>query len=128
MQTNLQDALTSIITDAASSVKSGISFLSAQVPDVVHQLLVYKMVSYSVTIGLLLALIITFIIYVCIVVKKWDDADYESQNVYAVIGGIAGIVTFFSAIFLIQTLYNFLELYFAPKVWLIEYAASLLQK
>jgi hypothetical protein len=48
MNEQLQQALSAILNKTMSGVDAGISFLSSEIPDVIHQLLVWKMAQASV--------------------------------------------------------------------------------
>lgn len=147
--TTLNDALVTIIQKTQGAVESGVSFLSEQIPDVIQQLLMWKF--YEAVVWSIFGLLL-FVVGVVLVSKgtyhvlqynKWyevwrnNSGDLEKEAklkyleqepkaiVYCITGvimGIAGIVGFCR--FMINGM-EALQIYIAPKVWLIEYAASL---
>ena len=61
---NLQDALATLINKTVTGADAATSFLQQQVPDVIHQLLVWKMAEAGVTIAsLILLFIVAFVVF-----------------------------------------------------------------
>lgn len=123
----LQSAMVDIIGQATSGVKAGVAFLQQEIPDVIRQLLIWKAASALVwaTFSLLVALS-------CIPVTSWARKYHKTYKVNDFPGHvfIAGFSLFASAIGAARFVVNGLEalqIYIAPKVWLIEYAASLVK-
>lgn len=119
----LEGALVDIIQQVSGGVKQGVNFLQQEIPDVVKQLLVWKLCEALVMMVFCLLLTTSYIICV---VKLWDhhSAD-EFMPPLLVLGGIFLLApTLFGVGASILTA---LQIYIAPKVWLIEYAASLVK-
>ncbi|MDK1707013.1 hypothetical protein QOM18_01635 [Serratia marcescens] len=57
MPNNANDILISLINRAASGIDQAVDFSKAQLPDVIHQLMMWKVVSYSLRICTLLMLL-----------------------------------------------------------------------
>jgi hypothetical protein len=129
--TALNDALVDILTQVTAGVKQGVMFLQGQLPDVVKQLLQYHLY-YNLT--------VMFLIVVGIAIGSFAElwlirqykkgrsyySDWEAPTfifgILLAIGAVFGIITF------VATLLETLEITLAPKVWLIEYAATLIHK
>lgn len=129
----LQQSLADIITSATSGVKAGVAFLQQEIPDVIRQLIVYNLVYALVAVLTGVALLIGVGVYWIVVIRgaKKDSLrknDYIIPDHLCVIGGIFTFVGGLSgAIFIIANIENLLKLWIAPKVWLIEYGASLIK-
>lgn len=147
--TTLNDALVTIIQKTQGAVESGVSFLSEQIPDVIQQLLMWKFyeaVVWSIF-GLLLFVVGTALVskglYHNLQYNKWyevwrnNSGDLEKEAklkyleqepkavVYGIAGGFMGAVGIFGFCRFMINGMEAVQIYIAPKVWLIEYAASL---
>lgn len=161
--TTLNDALVDIIQKTQGAVESGVNFLSEQIPDVVHQLLVWKVTEALVWAGLELFLVVVsvfFVVKAVAVIKEqcrlegvesalesvwkgssaadtkstriaWQEAkslsDINTTRVvvsciFAVPSLLVGIPSFCN---MYGNILTSVQIYIAPKVWLIEYAAHL---
>jgi len=138
MSTN--DELNKVLIDAINSTKDGVGqavdFAVAQAPDVIQQLLLWRAVDsiISCLVGLLCFLAIYLFWRF---VKSYPQPEsFSSGNLVwwdkgelhpltAIFGGIAVIVLFICAIGLINL--TWLKIWIAPKLFLVEYAASLVK-
>lgn len=123
----LQDSLVSIITQVQSGVQAGVSFLSAEIPDVIRQLLIWKAVEASVWafVGLLFLLL-------NIPILRWAFKYHETyEECYFpghIMAGVCYLLVSTPIVFTVfSNLLTVLQIWVAPKVWLIEYAASLVK-
>lgn len=132
MNEQLQTALTQIIDKTMAGVDQSVDFLSEQIPDVLSQLLLWYGVS-----NIIYALVGIVVLYACYhVVKKpqgtnetwlWEWSEYKESHrttdyapfilllIFPVIIGLT----------LLSNIMDALQIFIAPKIWLIEYAASL---
>lgn len=144
MNEQLQQALVTIITKATEGVEASVSFLSSEVPDVVSQLIIWKIASNSMTVAFCLGLFLlgcwvfkkTFVHPQCegfFWEKKHQPRYYEGEDQYEItvpavlivfVSAIICIILFFT--FLGST-YELLQLIIAPKIYLIEYASNLVK-
>lgn len=126
--------LLKLVQRAADGIDGAIQFGQAQIPDVVYQLLVWNAVTSALA---QIAIIITIVIYFTGLIKgfKWSRAagkrNDPDEEVYAlvwacwlVIGGVISLFLFFA--FWFQ--FDWLQIWLAPKLYLIQYAAHLLTK
>lgn len=147
--TTLNEALVTIIQKTQGAVESGVSFLSEQIPDVIQQLLMWKF--YEAIVWSIFGLLL-FIVGVVLVSKgvyhilqynKWysiwrnnvgnlekeASLKYKEHETKVMLYGIPGVLmSLVGTIGLNRSIVNGMEalqIYIAPKVWLIEYAASL---
>jgi predicted ABC-type sugar transport system permease subunit len=116
-------------------VKQGVVFLQGQLPDVIQQLLRYHFYLDLLICISYLVFLLAFILAEWKILKK---AKLECHNHYvfydehwANIAGIIGVPGMLIAIggFIpaVLAFKGCLEISLAPKIWLIEYAASLLK-
>ena len=108
-------------------VEAGVSFLSTEIPDVIHQLLLFKLV-WSAIIAIILAATLFFLISKGWKVSKKANEEVSSSHkglpwlVYGIACVLPSVIMFFVALGNIK---NVIQIWLAPKIYLIEYAASL---
>lgn len=121
MDQELQKALAAILQKATSGVEAGVVFLQNQLPEVIHQLLMWKAVESGVF--FIFSLIATPILWLMAVrIYKSDDDWREGLgNPLAMFPALASIFAFLGVL----THLDWLQILIAPKIYLIEYAASL---
>ena len=126
--TTLNDALATIIQKTQVAVESGVSFLSEQIPDVIQQLLMWKFAAAVIWALASLPLVIQLV-----PVVRWARKYHKKSYVQYDFPGhifLVGASLFVAVWGSISVMYNSMEalkIYIAPKVWLIEYAASLVK-
>lgn len=121
----LESSLVSIIQSVQTGVQAGVTFLSAEIPDVLRQLLMWKMVN-ALIYGVLFFILTT--VSLCILRKTHKAEPMEADHPLLAIGWLVSLAS--AAVFLFLSVDKFLvslQILIAPKVWLIEYAASLVK-
>lgn len=131
---NLQDALATLINKTVTGTDAATGHLQQQVLDVIHQLFVWKMVEAGATIAsILLLFIVAFAVF-----RKWHKyakARKEERpwaesalvtwevSLYAssIVLGIPAVIV------MVSSFTTVLQIWIAPKAWLIEYTANLLK-
>lgn len=127
MNEQLQQAITKMIEKALSGLDAGAEFLAGEIPDVVMQLMMWHGV-YNL---LMMVIGIALVILWCVVESKIykhmvaNDADHQDWVFSILIGLIPRCVAGGVCYSLINL--EWLKIWIAPKVWLIEYAASLVK-
>lgn len=122
LQNTVNEALKGII-DTATQIKQ---FSLEQIPDILNQLLMYKLA--EAISGIVLGLIIIILSYFAF--SKWSNQRMEygmwadSKTASAIIGGAASIIAF---IVVIVSISDILKITIAPKLYLIEYAVHLIK-
>jgi hypothetical protein len=102
-------------------------FAIEQAPDVIQQLLVWKTCYHVVYLVLGAAMLLSLIKMIPVCNKAWKDPKNTSDFVgvgstlYVACIGFIGFLVFF------YHLEKLLQITLAPKIWLIEYAASLVK-
>ncbi|NYT67940.1 hypothetical protein [Pusillimonas noertemannii] len=122
MNEQLQTALAEILARATQGIDAGTQFLSAQLPDVIQQLLVWK----AVMSGLLFSLSIAGFIGVTIaIVRVWRNTDFWDGENMPPAALVAFFLCFLYGLPSLAWSLDWLQIWIAPKIYLIEYAASL---
>ena len=137
MNDQLQQSLSQILEQAVSGVQAGVSLLSAELPDVIHQLLMWKMIESLIwCIG---GIVFTVVAIRWLVKNSGRGKEvgykYKPTLTHDEFGDLAPWlpVTIFplAALVIIACItinITWLQILIAPKVYLIEYAASLVTK
>jgi len=129
MNTELDIKLLEILNNTTKAIGNGVDFLSAEIPDVIYQLLLW----YGIY-NLILNIIAIIGFYVQYRVSKWwvvevelkalEDSDFRwIGTVFGI--GIGGFVLLIIWTHLLNL--TWLKIWIAPKIWLIEYTASLVK-
>ena len=121
--TTLPEALAKIIDTAVNGLDAGINFLSTQIPDVIHQLLLYNAVwSFMwwlfALIGMIAVISINAYVWTRTGDKEWGNDEARALFFFSVIVMMPLIATF-------ACNWDWLKIWLAPKIYLIEYAAAL---
>lgn len=129
MSKELDSALIDLISQTKDGVKAGLGFLQQQIPDVIQQLLLWKFYESIITI-ILLTLLFLVGGYLNYRQYKWVKASKESGKYWdesiLIFNGLQ-VLWLFPCSAIILNIYTIIQLYFAPKIYLMEYAAHLLK-
>lgn len=122
MEDLLIKELSNLIELAKETTTSGILFLHQEIPEVITQLLYWKM-----TMSLIMFFIAVFLFYVAFRgFKKSSRLECEELAFWTALGSFLTLVIGFSVI-LLRGL-SWLQILIAPKIYLIEYSMKLLGK
>jgi membrane-associated HD superfamily phosphohydrolase len=129
---NMNRALGLLIDKVSSGMDAATSFLAEQIPDVLHQLLLYNFVVNLLwtILGtvILIVVVVLWFLFVKEAVKKYDEEEDDDYISGIVITTIIGIVICFADIYgILSDHFGWLEIWLAPKIWLIEYATQLIK-
>ena len=119
--TPLEQAVADILNKASSAAGEAADFLSAELPDVVHQFLVWGIVDSLFIAAGAAVLSYTSAVYY----KKAKNSRDDFIQVFG--GGIAFAMTVLSGILCFVNIKTALYITIAPKVYLIEQAANFLK-
>ena len=117
--------LAELLQKAVSGLDSAVAFSQAQLPEVIHQLMYWKAALYGLRI-----VVISLLFLGCVVLFRkgvgWARGwEIEEIGIISVIAsGVLGIILMF---LIFEDTGNLLQLWLAPKIWLIEYAADLVR-
>lgn len=120
--------LVELLQKASDGIDSAVAFSQAQIPDVVHQLLVWNAVSSALFQVFAIIFIILFAWSSLKAAHKVAhgplDEFGDAMCVFWITGGgIASLVMFIGFWFN----FDWLKIWLAPKLYLLEYAASLIK-
>ena len=139
MNEQLQAALAEIITKVSNGADSAVAFLSGQLPDVVQQLLMWKLVANCAE-GVIALLVLAGAAKFFMAFKKGYDLGCETEkgNFFhdgssfspitthaMIIALFIGGAVFISSFVFVESLFHVTQICFAPKVYLIEYVTQL---
>ena len=124
---NLDNAVSLLITKAVSGADTAVSFLTAEIPEVIKQVLIWEAL-WNLLLGIIvLSIAVLFAIATVKAVKKEIELGRSGDGGYfflAVLTGGAGSATFFISVVYLKIP---LMIWLAPKVFLIRYAADLVK-
>ena len=114
----------SLIQKAMDGVDQAVDFSKAQLPDVIEQLMHWKLASYSFRI-FTCALIIIAMLFVFRKAYQWHEGyEKEAAGFFGLV--FSCVISLACFVVLLANVGNLIQLWLAPKVWLIEYAAQLM--
>ncbi|EOJ4714145.1 hypothetical protein ACKKLS_001040 [Escherichia albertii] len=149
MEEQANKILIELLQKASNGIDTAVSFIQAQIPDVVHQLLLWNMVDSLIkTLIAILTIPLVFWFmkkqYQKVEIGKFDDegwswdkgkTKYKPTMIWESNGEISFLILPLAAVFVLWV--NFiiavainmiwLKIWLAPKLYLIEYAASLVK-
>jgi hypothetical protein len=128
MKDELQKTLSEFIQRIVSGIDGTVNFMDAQLPDYITQLLVWYGV-YNLILFILGLAMMAFVPYYLIkimpiIAKKEAEVSIDAAvtYVFSAIGSV--LMSIFSACTMNV---EWLKVYLAPKVWLVDYAAGLIK-
>jgi hypothetical protein len=130
MNDQLQKVLADIITRVTSGADAAIQFGKEQIPEVLKQLLIWNftfsfLIWFSAT-----AIIVGYVIWMLTKFRWWfknqRSTTTEQDTAVTALTVIWGIITFIM-IFVFWCNLDWLKIWVAPKLYLLEYAASLIK-
>lgn len=126
MNEELQKALADTINNALTAADTTTDFLLSEIPDVIQQLLIWKMVESLIIFCVCIVAIVTIPILMFKLfkhLKKVNAGRYNEGVEYMTAFGLLFLT--FPALALNL---DWLQIWLAPKIYLLEYAANLVLK
>lgn len=124
MNENLQIAITELINKALSGADTAKDFIVSEAPEFVQQL-----IAWNFTWSLILWCI--GIVFICLSIiipyKTWKKNDTQYWDEEWLLLFLIPVVGFVPGIFMFAENFDWLKIWIAPKVWLVEYAATLVK-
>ena len=124
ISSKLDEAITTLLGKTVDGIDSTVGFLEGQLPDYVQQLLIWhSMRSLMQTVGGIALLLASVAIIVWLI--KLDNArdTHHKWDVEWLFPAVVLLIPTSVALCLINL--TWLQIWVAPKVWLVEYAAKL---
>lgn len=120
MNEQVEQKANELLVSLIDKAQQGMEFAEAQIPDVIEQLLVWKM---AVSAAWMTLSIFTFLASTVLVIFLFRIAREDSDSELASLGALVLLVGFGLSIAFADT--DWIQIWLAPKVYLLEYAASL---
>lgn len=139
MNEQLQGAVAQILERAISGIDSSVDFMQAELPDVIERLLLWYAVK-SVAISIFgLILLLAYVIAISLAYKSrpadggenlfWERWSHKSNNEFnfdwTLVFGVGCVFVLIPSIIMITSIMTAIQIWIAPKIWLMEYAAKL---
>lgn len=126
MNENLQNAVTALIEKSLGALESAQNFLVAEIPDVIQQLLMWKFTISLIYFSLGMFFILIFPVIANLIAWKYTKK-FEMENdpwlfTPSLLFSILSVVVGWCMVNL-----TWLQIWIAPKIFLIEYAAKLIK-
>ena len=124
MNEKLQEAVVEMIGRANNGVDASVSFLSAELPDYIMQMLAwYGLKSFILWVG---AIIFVYVYYRLVSSIEGDVLSFTTPVARDIAIAFGGAVAVAASVSVFTNL-TWLKIWVAPKVWLVEYAATLVK-
>ena len=123
---SLNEALATLINQATTGIDASMGFLQAEIPDVIVQLLMWHVVKSGIfcVAGLVIFYFLARASHKYGIFIK-DEIKKDIDGVFLLLPyGLAHLLYLFP---LVWINFTWLQIWIAPKVWLLEYAASLVK-
>lgn len=133
MEPELQERLASVVGFLETSVQSASQFAIEQAPDIIQQLLRWKLVSNSIEVVAAIVLAIAIIKFGKHLVAKGEGIQKASERWscdgegYIFIGYIMMVVSLGAFLIGFGDFLSVVQILIAPKIYLLEYASSLIK-
>lgn len=122
LQNTVNEALNGII-ETAAQIKQ---FSLEQIPDILNQLLMYKLAeAIAVIVVSIILIILSYVWFAKLAGQGKEYGMYKDSKIIAAI--IGGGISVFSLGYIIFAIFDILKITIAPKLYLIEYAARLIK-
>lgn len=128
MNDDLQKQIAEILKQAVSAAQKGGEWIAGQIPDVLHQLIVWTAVQGAVALALEVALTICWVMFIPRHFRWVSAGSYRDDREFTYVP--VGFAALGSAIFyacLTGYVFDGLKALVAPKLFLLEYAAHVLK-
>ena len=129
----IEDTVVELIQKSVSSVEQGISWLSGELPDVIHQFLLWKVISSS----LIILLVLVFSLIWFRFLRRFNqitagnrdrlNPEYIDPEPYFLGLLISGVLLIGGIVIAVGRMFQIIQILIAPKIFLLEYATSLMK-
>ena len=123
---NIQDtanqALQQMLTMAVNGLQGAVDFSKTQIPDVVHQMLMWNAVSSAIVQAVCLFIVV---VYVIVAYKFCDSEDFDSDAILITL--MVGLFTVGVPLTIAALNFDWLQILVAPKYYILQQAAHLVK-
>ena len=123
MANKAEEVMATVLQKAMEVAEKTGDFVTDQAPDVVQQLLVWKLAS-AVLVAAVFLFLFAMLTRLAYRATKWDDVDGDVQAMVIVFGAVGAALCGSVGVHSAMTA---LQIWLAPKVYLIEYTANLIK-
>ena len=120
MNEELQNALAKIIETTLSAK----DFVLEQAPDIIHQLLAWK---FTVSLIWFCLFLVIFVAVAIFNKKMWSSSEIREDDDLWVLCGAVSLTTIGVSFCFLANSITWLQIWIAPKVYLLEYASTLIK-
>lgn len=120
------DLLVKMIDVTVQSVNDVVEFSKQQIPDIINQLLMWKIAESAVWLMFGILILVGGLYLSNHYYNKLEELEDGVGIAVRIIGSVVSLLL--GGIFTIKNMLAILYIWLAPKVWLIEYASDLVKK
>lgn len=120
------DLLVKMIDITVQSVSDVVEFGKQQIPDIINQLLMWKMAESGVWLVFGLIFLTVGMFFSNHYYERLEELEGGMGMAVRIIGSFISLLA--GSIMIVRNLLDVLYIWLAPKVWLIEYGAELVKK
>jgi hypothetical protein len=128
MNEQAREVLAQLMQRALDGVDAAVEFSQQEIPDVVYQLLLWKATESAISMAWFLAMLCFLVFSWKKLIKYMRSSEIDDDETETAIYGVGAVLSFFwllvSAFFFDLT---WLKIWLAPKLYLLEYGASLIK-
>lgn len=126
LETKASELLVKMIDITVQSVSDVVEFGKQQIPDIINQLLMWKMAESGVWLAFGLIFLIVGMFFSNHYFERLEELEGGMGMAVRIIGSFISLLA--GSIMIVGNLLDVLYIWLAPKVWLIEYGAELVKK
>ena len=120
------DLLVKMIDITVQSVSDVVEFGKQQIPDIINQLLMWKIAESGVWLVFGIVFLVVGLFFSNHYYNRLEELEGGMGMAVRIVGSFISLLA--GSIMIVQNLLSVLYIWLAPKVWLIEYGAELVKK
>lgn len=128
MTEELENKATSVLLSLIDKLEEGGEVLAGELPELLEQLLMWKMAVACISNLALVVLYAGLIWFVSWLRRQGNREGSQNKPEFDIAAFFVWIVAIIVAVFMIEQISVVLQIWIAPKVYLLEYAAGLVSK
>lgn len=119
IQNSANQALEQLLNVTVSGIQGAVNFSKAQIPDVIHQMLVWNAVTSLIIQAVCLIVLIAILRFIY---KFIESNDFDGEA--AVLGILLGSMPVVPVLIFFFTNFDWLQIWLAPKYYILQQASS----
>lgn len=132
MNPDLQKALADFLSTLTTSAQTAIGVVGEQIPPILKERILLGRIEESIEIIFALCCLIAIWPLIKLTQTYWvkaDEAVYDQDDIFVFMGGICGggaaVCFLLSMVFIFGRFHNFVAVWFAPRLYVVEWLLSL---